>query len=120
MNFNEHKPIYLQISDSICEKVLNNEFGEEGRIPSIREMASMLGVNPNTVMRSYEHLKSINVIYDKRGIGFFIAPDAKKVVKTMYKYDFLNTELPAIINKIRLLDINFDDLMDKIRGEIDC
>jgi len=48
MNFDEHKPIYLQISDSICEKILNDEYAEDERIPSIREMGAQLGVNPNT------------------------------------------------------------------------
>ena len=118
MNFNEHKPIYLQISDSICEKILNNEYLEDERIPSIRELGTMLGVNPNTVMRSYEYLKSIDIIYDKRGVGFFTSPDAKKAVKKMYKDEFMNTELPEIIKKIRLLDIDIDNLIERIKKEL--
>lgn len=114
MNFDEHKPIYLQISDTICEKILNEEYPEEERIPSIREMGTQLGVNPNTVMRSYEYLKSIDIIYDKRGVGFFTSTNAKKAVKAMYKKDFLETELPAIIKKIKLLDIEMNDLISKI------
>lgn len=119
MNFDEHKPIYLQISDSICEKILNEEYAEDERIPSIREMGTMLGVNPNTVMRSYEYLKSIDIIYDKRGVGFFASANAKNAVKNMYKKDFLETELPAIIKKIKLLDIDVDDLMKKISNELE-
>ncbi|HAC72748.1 MAG TPA: GntR family transcriptional regulator [Clostridiales bacterium] len=119
MNFNEHKPIYLQISDSICEKILNDEYREDERIPSIRELGAMLGVNPNTVMRSFEHLKSIDIIYDKRGVGFFISPNAKCAVKKIYKEEFMNTELPAIIKKIELLDININDLTEKINKELE-
>ena len=118
MNFNEHKPIYLQISDSICEKILNNEYLEDERIPSIRELGTMLGVNPNTVMRSFEYLKSIDVIYDKRGVGFFISPDARRAVKAIYKDEFMNTELPAIIKKIKLLEIDINDLSKKISREL--
>ena len=118
MNFNEHKPIYLQISDSICEKILNNEYLEDERIPSIRELGTMLGVNPNTVMRSFEYLKSIDVIYDKRGVGFFISPDARRAVKAIYKDEFMNTELPAIIKKIKLLEIDINDLSEKISREL--
>lgn len=115
MNFDEHKPIYLQISDTICEKILNDEYAEDERIPSIREMGTLLGVNPNTVMRSYEYLKSIDIIYDKRGVGFFTSPDAKKAVKDIYKKEFFETELPAIIKKIKLLDIDTTDLISKIQ-----
>lgn len=118
MNFNEHKPIYLQISDTICEKILNDEYAEEERIPSIRELGVLFGVNPNTVMRSYEYLKSIDIIYDKRGVGFFISPNAKRAVKTIYKDDFMNTELPAIIKKMKLLDIDIKDLTAKIESEL--
>lgn len=111
MNFDDHKPIYLQISDTICEKILNEEYREEERIPSIRELGSMFGVNPNTVMRSYEYLKSIDIIYDKRGVGFFISPNAKRAVKKMYKDDFISNELPTIIKKIKMLEIDVDELI---------
>ena len=119
INFDEHKPIYLQISDSICEKILNDEYAEDERIPSIREMGAQLGVNPNTVMRSYDHLKSLDIIYDKRGMGFFASPDVKRSVKKMYKKEFFEMELPAIMKKMKLLDIDTDELVLKMHGTDD-
>lgn len=119
MNFDEHKPIYLQISDSICEKILNDEYAEDERIPSIREMGAQLGVNPNTVMRSYDHLKSLEIIYDKRGVGFFASPDAKKSVKKMYKKEFIETELLAIAKKINLLEISLDDFVENLKSVLE-
>ena len=115
MNFNEHKPIYLQISDLICEKILNDEYREDERIPSIRDLGGTLGVNPNTVMRSFEHLKQIDVIYDKRGVGFFVSPGGKRIVKSIYKQMFLEDELPHIVKKIKLLDIDKDVLFNHIQ-----
>ena len=115
INFDEHKPIYLQISDSICEKILNDEYTEDGRIPSIREMGAKLGVNPNTVMRSYDHLKSLDIIYDKRGMGFFASPDAKKSVKKMYKKEFMGLEMLSIAKKINLLEISLDDFVESLK-----
>ena len=115
MKFDEHKPIYLQISDTICEKILNNEYPEDERIPSIRELGGALGVNPNTVMRSYEYLKSMEIIYDKRGVGFFTAKNAKREVKKMYKKEFLNNELPEIIKKMKLLDIELNEVVEIIK-----
>ncbi len=115
INFDEHKPIYLQISDSICEKILNSEYAEDERIPSIREMGAKLGVNPNTVMRSYDHLKSLDIIYDKRGMGFFASPDAKKSVKKMYKKEFMESEMLFIAKKINLLEISLDDFVESLK-----
>ncbi len=116
VHFDEHKPIYLQISDSICEKILNGEYEEEERIPSIREMGVQLGVNPNTVMRSYDHLKSLDIIYDKRGMGFFASPDAKKSVKRMYKKEFMESEMHSIAKKIALLEIGLDDFVANLKA----
>lgn len=114
MNFDEHKPIYLQISDHICEKVISGEYREGERIPSIRELGGQIGVNPNTAMRSYDYLKSMEIIYDKRGVGFFISEGAKKKIKRMYIDEFYKNELPDIIRKIKILDIEPEELIKKI------
>ena len=71
MNFKESKAIYLQIADRICDEILLGQFAEEERIPSVREYATIVEVNANTVMRSFDYLQSQNIIYNKRGIGFF-------------------------------------------------
>ena len=67
MEFNGNKSIYLQICDEICERVLSGGLGPDMRIPSVREYGSEIGVNPNTVMRSYEKLTNEGVIYNRRG-----------------------------------------------------
>ncbi|MCL2313451.1 MAG: GntR family transcriptional regulator, partial [Firmicutes bacterium] len=66
MDFNLHKPIYLQISDNICNRILQKELESNDRIPSIRELGIEMGVNPNTVMRTYEYLQNKEIIYNKR------------------------------------------------------
>ena len=80
MDFNSDKPIYLQIADGICDRILSGELASEDRIPSVREYGAELGVNPNTMMRSYDKLLNEGIVYNKRGIGYFIAPDAKEKV----------------------------------------
>ena len=119
MNFDDHKPIYLQIAAAICEKILSEEYSQDQRIPSTREMGSQLGVNPNTVIRSYEHLKSLDIIYDKRGVGFFIAPQAKKNVKKIYKKEFIENELPAFVKKMKLLEMTPSELISIVQSEWD-
>lgn len=110
MEFNPHKPIYLQICSQLYERILNGELKSEDRIPSVRELGVELGVNPNTIMRSYENMTAAGVIYNKRGIGYFIAEDAKDVVLKQMKDEFVNTELPEVVKKLKLLGITMADI----------
>ena len=73
MQFNtSREAIYLQIVDFVCEKILLGEYQPEEKLPSVRELAIQLEVNPNTVMRAYEVLKQQQIIHDRRGTGFFL------------------------------------------------
>ena len=89
MNFKESKAIYLQIADRICDEVLLGQYREEERIPSVREYAAVVEVNANTVMRSYDYLQSQEVIYNKRGIGYFVASGARALILSLRKEYFL-------------------------------
>jgi DNA-binding transcriptional regulator YhcF (GntR family) len=110
MEFTNHKAIYLQIADYICEKALVNEWKAGERIPSVRELGVSLEVNPNTAMRSYEYLESSGVIYNKRGIGFFLSDDALEKARVLQKEQFMSDNLPALFKNIYLLQISFDEL----------
>ena len=106
MEFRDNKPIYLQIGDVICEKILSGELKAEDRLMSVREYGALLGVNPNTMMRTYEKLTDDGVIYNKRGIGYFVCPDARKTVLANERKSFMENELPAILKRIQLLEID--------------
>ena len=111
MEFDNNKPIYLQISDSLCERVLSGELKPEDRILSVRELGSELGVNPNTVARSYEKLTDAGIIYTKRGLGYFVAPGAKEIVLEALRKDFMENEWPRLLKRAALLDINLKELL---------
>lgn len=100
----------MQICSQLYERILNGELKSEDRIPSVRELGVELGVNPNTIMRSYENMTAAGVIYNKRGIGYFIAEDAKDVVLKQMKDEFVNTELPEVVKKLKLLGITMADI----------
>ena len=106
MEFSGNKPIYLQIAEVICDRILSGELQPEARIPSVREYGAEIGVNPNTVMRTYEKLTADGIIFNKRGIGYFVAPDATGVIRDVQRQHFLEEELPAILRKMRLLSID--------------
>ena len=106
VEFDTNKPIYLQIYDGICEKILSGEFEPEARIPSVREYSAGIGVNPNTVMRTYEKLTMEGIIFNKRGIGYFVSLDAREKILENDRKEFMETELPAFIKRMKLLGID--------------
>lgn len=106
MEFDSNKSIYLQIYDAICESILRGSLCADARIASVREYGAEIGVNPNTVMRSYEKLTNDGIIYNKRGIGYFISKDAKEIVLQTQRKEFLENELPAILRRMELLGID--------------
>ena len=111
MQFNNSgQAIYLQIVDYVCEKVLLQVWKPEDKIPSVRELAMQLEVNPNTVARTYEFLKQQEIIYDKRGIGYFISSDGVKNTKLYRKQEFTENEMPAVFRTMYILGIELDDL----------
>ena len=82
MQFKENQTIYLQIAERISDEILLGHYAIGSRIPSVREYAALVEVNANTVMRSYEFLQTQGIIFNKRGIGFFVSPDAKIKIKS--------------------------------------
>jgi len=110
MNYTTNLSIFIQIANLICERVLNGEYQSDNRIPSVRELAVEMEVNPNTVMRSYERLQNHRILYNKRGIGYFISPDARQKIHEMRHQHFIDEALPAIFKEMVLLDVNLDEL----------
>jgi GntR family transcriptional regulator len=110
MEFRDNEAIYLQIAAYVSENILLGKWPAEQKILSVRDLAVELEVNPNTVMRSYEFLQNQEVIYNKRGLGLFVAPDAKEKVKAYRKERFIQQDLPVFFKNIYLLDIGPEDL----------
>ncbi len=110
MEFRETQSIYLQIADYVCEKILLKEWPPVGRIPSVRELAVQLEVNPNTVMRSYELLQQENIIFNQRGIGFFAAADAVHQATRYRRHLFIEKDLPQFFRSLLLLGMDPADL----------
>lgn len=113
MEFRDNKAIYLQIAEFIWERILLREWAVGDKIPSVRELAVQLEVNPNTVMRTMEFLQQKDIIFTKRGMGYFVADEAETKVKTFKKEDFLQNDLPPFFRNIQLLEIDFEELKER-------
>lgn len=114
MEFNEsNKAIYLQIADAIADDVVMQRLRPDERIPSVREYAASVMVNVNTVMRAYDHLSSLGVIYNKRGLGFFVAPDGARRVKEQRRRQFIDDGgIDRVFKQLQLLDITAAELAE--------
>ena len=110
MDFRKQKPIYLQIADHLSEQVLQGALTPDDRMPSVRDVAASMGVNPNTVMRSFDYLQQEEIIYQRRGVGYFVSPDAKEKILAEQRREFLEEELPYIRQRMKTLGISIDEL----------
>ncbi|MCI0921693.1 GntR family transcriptional regulator [Sphingobacterium rhinopitheci] len=111
MDFNTDKPIYLQIVEYVYERILQQEWPEDTKILSVRDLGAELEVNPNTVMRSYEKLQNDNIIYNKRGIGFFVVKDASILIKKLRVESFKANELVQALHTAKLLGISEQEIV---------
>ena len=110
MKFKESKSIYLQIADRICDEILQGQYPEEERIPSVREYAGTVEVNANTVVRTYDYLQGLEIIYNKRGIGYFVSTVAKERIITLRKDTLLHEDLPEFFRQLKTLEISMDEI----------
>lgn len=110
MEFNDSQAIYLQIADLFCENILLGTWQPGDRIPSVREMAVSIEVNPNTVMRTFTYLQEQEIIFNKRGIGYFVSEDGLEKTKALRKEDFVSNELPKVFKEMGLLNLSLKDV----------
>jgi GntR family transcriptional regulator len=110
MEFRDNKAIYLQIAEFICERILLKQWAVGDKIPSVRELAVQLEVNPNTVARTVEFLQQKDIIFTKRGMGYFVSDEAVEKAIAFKKDDFLQNDLPLFFKNIQLLEIDFEEL----------
>jgi DNA-binding transcriptional regulator YhcF (GntR family) len=110
MEFINNKGIFLQIADNISEKVIEGQYPPGEKIPSVRELATDIGVNPNTVMRTYSELQSRGIIENKRGIGYYVSENAEEIILKLKKKEFFENELPLILKQTKILGITLKDL----------
>jgi len=113
MKFDNHKAIFLQIVDLVTSKIANNDWLPDEKIPSVRDLGAELEVNPNTVMRAYELLQQKDIIYNKRGLGFFVKPMAAENIVKSKKKQFLEVDLPVFFKTMKVLNISIDEIIDQ-------
>lgn len=110
MTFNNDKAIYIQMADRLCDDILAGTYSDDDRVPSVREYAVSLEVNTNTAVKAYDQLARDGIIYNRRGLGYFVTPGARDSIMQARRKAFLDTTLPSLFRDMRLLGIGIDDI----------
>lgn len=110
MEFQDNKAIYLQLADHLCLDIMQGRYGPDERIPSVREFAGQMEVNANTAVRAYDWMQSKGIIYTRRGLGYFVSPEAGQVIRDSRRQDFMHEQLPALFRDMQALDITIEDI----------
>lgn len=110
MEFTDRQPIYKQISDYFCNQILEKKWKPGDRVPSVREIAVQMEVNPNTAMRAFQILQDQEILINRRGIGHFIAEEAYQKTLELQRNEFIENELPVFFKKMKLLAFSCDEL----------
>ena len=110
MTFTNDKAIYIQMADRLCDEILAGTYQDDDRIPSVREYAVLLQVNTNTAVKAYDQLARDGIIYNKRGLGYFVTQGARKEIRKARRHAFMQATLPELFRQMRLLDITLEDV----------
>ena len=110
MTFSNDKAIYMQMADRLCDEILSGTYKDDDRIPSVREYAVLLEVNTNTAVKAYDELARANIIYIKRGLGYFVTKGAKEQILKERRRIFLSERLPELFRQMELLGISIDEV----------
>ena len=110
MIFNNDKPIYLQMADRLSDEILSDTYRDDERIPSVREYAVLLQVNTNTAVKAYEELARNEIIYNRRGLGYFVTKGAKQRILDVRRREFMEQRLPELFRNMKLLNIDIKDV----------
>ncbi len=109
MEFRDKQSIYLQIAEYVCDQILLNKWIPGQRIHSIRELAVMMEVTPNTVQNTYDFLQQKQIITNKRGVGYFVEEQGNERVLEFRREQFLQNELPLLCRNMYLLGIDAEE-----------
>jgi GntR family transcriptional regulator len=114
--FDDRMPIYLQIMDLIKKDIVTYKLKCGDKLPSVREMATNLKVNPNTLQRSYQELERLEIVYTQRGMGTFVSDDIT-MVDTL-KLEMAQKIVDSFISQMKSLGFSENEIINSINLKI--
>jgi DNA-binding transcriptional regulator YhcF (GntR family) len=115
MGLKDNRPIFIQLADRLMDDIIAGRYCPDERIPSVRDFAAVSEVNANTVVRAYEHLEKSEIIYNKRGLGYFVSQDASVRIVAARREEFFATEMTYFFNRLKTMDMSPEELLERYR-----
>lgn len=110
--FNDKMPIYLQIMDRIKMDIVTEKLKANDKLPSVREMAMSLKVNPNTLQRAYQELERLGIVYTQRGTGTFVAEKSNMIADL--KQEMAKEVIDSFILRMKRLGFSEQEIIESI------
>ncbi|MBD5326274.1 MAG: GntR family transcriptional regulator [Bacteroides sp.] len=113
--FSADKPIFRQVADHCIARIRSGAWAASERIPSTKELAVELAVNNRTVMKAYDDLSDSGIIFQRRGLGYYVAPDASERITAFFRREFINSTVPELRRKLELSGISPEELLELLK-----
>lgn len=111
--WDDAQPIYQQLRDRTVARILGGELAEGDALPSVRQLAVDLQINPITVSRAYQLLVDENLVEKRRGLGMFVNTGARHQLLATERQQFVEQEWPRIIKRIEQLELDPEQLLKR-------
>ena len=111
LNYKEARPLYEQIKESIRKMVISNAFLADEKLPSVREMASQLAVNPNAIERAYPELEQDGYVYRRKDEGTFVAKENR--VNEMRRRELMQ-KFDLVVRELSELSVSSNELAERV------
>lgn len=111
INFDEERPIFIQIAEGIEDAILSGAFKEESQIPSITDLSVNYRINPATALKGINILVDEGIIYKKRGVGMFVAQGAVEKLGGKRKEQFFDNYVKNLVEEAKRLKISKDEII---------
>ncbi|WP_205536675.1 MULTISPECIES: GntR family transcriptional regulator [Bacillaceae] len=117
LNSNSMKPIYVQIAEYLEGEILRDSIRPDEKIYSQYQLAEMFNINPATAAKGLNLLADEDILYKRRGLGMFVAADAKKIILTKRTNTKLKELIEETVREARQLGVSKEELMEMIQKE---
>ena len=114
--FDGRDPIYVQIADHIRHEILSGALREDEQVMSTTQFATTYRINPATAAKAFAQLVDEGVLYKRRGIGMFVAPDARSRLGEQRRDSFFTDVVGPVVREARMLGIPLDDVVAHMRS----
>lgn len=110
LEFNDDRPIFVQIAEGIEDAILSGAFPEESQIPSITEFSVSYKINPATALKGINILVDNSIVYKKRGLGMFVMEGAVEKLREKRRQEFYNNYICSLVAEAKRLQLTKEDI----------